>query len=49
MATACCRGCLFKWHGIPAGRTLTKEEQDYVVGALMIWRMIFERMGILEI
>ncbi|MGN0362511.1 MAG: ATP-dependent RecD-like DNA helicase [Bilifractor sp.] len=37
-ATACCcRGCLFKWHGIPEGRALTKDEQDYVVGVLMTW------------
>lgn len=31
-ATACCcRGCLYKWHGIPVGRELTAEEQKYVV------------------
>ena len=32
-ATACCcRGCLAKWHGIPAGRALTDAEQRYIVG-----------------
>jgi exodeoxyribonuclease V alpha subunit len=37
-ATACCcRGCLQKWHNIPAGRELTKEEQEYVVNVLMEW------------
>lgn len=33
----CCRGCLEKWHGIPAGVELTKEQQDYVTGVLMEW------------
>ena len=37
-ATAtCCRGCLSKWHGIPAGRELTGKEQAYVVDVLMEW------------
>ena len=37
-ATACCcRGCLEKWHNIPAGKKLTKEEQSYVVDVLMDW------------
>lgn len=37
-ATAtCCRGCLFKWHRIPAGRALTLEEQAYVVVVLERW------------
>lgn len=37
-ATACCcRGCLQKWYNIPAGRQLTQDEQDYVVGVLMEW------------
>lgn len=37
-ATACCcRGCLAKWHGIPAGRPLTDAEQQYVVRVLMAW------------
>ncbi len=33
----CCRGCLFKWHHIPAGRQLTEEEQEYAVAVLMAW------------
>lgn len=33
----CCRGCLSRWHGIPAGRELTAEEQDYIVALLMTW------------
>ncbi len=37
-ATAtCCRGCLEKWHRIPAGRALTPEEQAHVVEAIMRW------------
>lgn len=33
----CCRGCLYKWHRIPAGRQLTAVEQEYVVSVLMEW------------
>lgn len=33
----CCRGCFFKWHHIPAGRQLTREEQQYAVEVLMAW------------
>ena len=37
-ATAtCCRSCLEKWHGIPAGRPLSASEQEYVVNVLMEW------------
>jgi len=37
-ATAtCCRGCLAKWHGIPAGRPLSDGEQRYVVAAIGRW------------
>ncbi len=37
-ATAtCCRSCLAKWHGIPAGRALSEPEQDRVVGLIMEW------------
>ncbi len=37
-ATACCcRSCLEKWHGIPQGRELTKDEQSYIVSVLMEW------------
>lgn len=33
----CCRGCFSKWHHIPAGRELTKDEQRYAVAVLMAW------------
>ena len=33
----CCRGCLEKWHHIPKGRELTKEEIDYIVILLTEW------------
>ena len=33
----CCRGCFYKWHHIPAGRELTKEEQQCAVAVLMAW------------
>ena len=33
----CCRGCLAKWHGIPAGRELTPEQQESIVILLMAW------------
>jgi exodeoxyribonuclease V alpha subunit len=33
----CCRGCLEKWHGIPQGRALTEEEQNYIVRVIMEW------------
>lgn len=36
-AACCCRGCLEKWHNIPAGKTLTKAEQDYIVNVIMDW------------
>ncbi len=37
-ATAtCCRGCLYKWHRIPAGRALSLEEQAYLVVVLERW------------
>jgi hypothetical protein len=37
-ATAtCCRSCLAKWHGIPAGRELTADEQAHVVSAIERW------------
>lgn len=37
-ATAtCCRGCLAKWHRIPAGRALTDDEIEYVVSVLLRW------------
>ncbi|MCR4907820.1 MAG: ATP-dependent RecD-like DNA helicase, partial [Lachnospiraceae bacterium] len=33
----CCRGCLFKWHGIRKGHELTDKEQGYVVDVIMEW------------
>ena len=43
-ATAtCCRGCLAKWHGIPAGRPLNDAEVAHVVSCLFAW--IREKAG----
>ena len=37
-ATAtCCRGCIEKWHHIPKGKNLTKEEETYLVNIIMAW------------
>lgn len=37
-ATAtCCRGCLAKWHAIPAGRPLEAPEEAHVLAAIMRW------------
>lgn len=37
-ATAtCCRGCLYKWHKIPKGIELNKEQKDYIVNVIMAW------------
>lgn len=37
-ATAtCCRGCLAKWHGIPAGRALTEAEIMQVTEMIIGW------------
>jgi hypothetical protein len=37
-ATAtCCRGCVAKWHGIPAGRPLTAAELDQLAALVMAW------------
>ncbi|WP_199260734.1 DUF4186 domain-containing protein [Paracoccus binzhouensis] len=37
-ATACCcRSCLAKWHGIPAGRALSAAEQARITALLMRW------------
>ena len=33
----CCRGCLEKWHHIPKGRELTKDEIEYIINILMEW------------
>jgi len=39
----CCRGCLEKWHHIPAGKTLDHDEQSYIVDVLMDW--IYRQLG----
>lgn len=37
-ATAtCCRGCLSKWHGMPAGHLLDEEAQTYIVAVISTW------------
>ncbi len=37
-ATAtCCRGCISKWHKIPKGIELNKQQQDYIVNIIMEW------------
>ena len=37
-ATAtCCRGCLAKWHAIPAGSELTEEQVGYVLDIIRHW------------
>lgn len=37
-ATAtCCRGCLAKWHGIPAGTALTSAEQGRILRLILAW------------
>jgi len=37
-ATAtCCRTCLERWHGIPKGHDLTREERDYAVDVICRW------------
>jgi hypothetical protein len=37
-ATACCcRGCLEKWHRIPKGRSLSADEQTYILNVLKGW------------
>lgn len=33
----CCRGCFEKWHNVPAGREMTKDEQNYAVAVIMEW------------
>lgn len=37
-ATAtCCRGCLEKWHRIPKGKDLTKEQKNYIFALIIAW------------
>lgn len=33
----CCRGCLYKWHGIEKGRKLSSTEKEFIVNLLMEW------------
>jgi len=33
----CCRGCLYKWHGIDKDRLLKKNEINYIVELIMTW------------
>ncbi len=33
----CCRGCLYKWHGIQSGKDLSEEEINYIVDVIMEW------------
>jgi hypothetical protein len=45
-ATAtCCRNCLSKWHGIPAGRALTADEQEYVAAVIARWLTVEASTG----
>lgn len=33
----CCRGCLNKWYKVPVGVELTEDQQERIVGLLMMW------------
>ena len=33
----CCRNCLLKWHGLPKGRALDAEEQQYIADVIERW------------
>lgn len=33
----CCRDCLYKWHGIIKGITLSESQQDEIIDLLMTW------------
>ena len=33
----CCRGCLYKWHGINKNRELTNNEINYIVDIIISW------------
>jgi predicted Fe-S protein YdhL (DUF1289 family) len=45
-ATAtCCRGCLAKWHGIPAGVELNQEQKAHVLKVLERWLRSHERVS----
>ena len=36
-SATCCRTCLARWHGIPAGHELDDAERGYVVEAICRW------------
>ena len=36
----CCRGCLWRWHGIARGAPLSEDEQAYVQDVLECWLRI---------
>jgi hypothetical protein len=33
----CCRGCIFKWHGIEKGGALNEVGINFVVAFIMAW------------
>ena len=33
----CCRGCLYKWHGIEKEKALSQAEVDYIVSVIIKW------------
>ncbi|AHB09635.1 DUF4186 domain-containing protein [Zymomonas mobilis] len=33
----CCRGCIEKWHRIEAGKSLSQEEQAYILDVIAHW------------
>ena len=33
----CCRGCLYKWHGISKNKKLNNNEVNYVVNIIVTW------------
>jgi len=36
----CCRGCLYKWHGIVRNKELSDNEINYIVSIIMKWIML---------
>lgn len=37
-ATACCcRQCIYKWHHFSPAGELSSQQQDYLVGLIMVW------------
>jgi exodeoxyribonuclease V alpha subunit len=33
----CCRACLHKWHNIPENKSLTPDEQQYIIAIIVKW------------